>query len=47
MENLSGYDNTVCELHSFKDKNKRKLLREIFVYDFLFYICLFIGAYLL
>ena len=32
---------------TFKNKNKRKSLREIFVYHFLFYICLFVGGNLL
>ena len=35
------------EVHTFKNKNKRKLLRDIFVYHFLLYICLFVAAKLL
>ena len=32
------------EVHTFKNKNKRKPLRAIFFYHFLFYICLFVAA---
>ena len=33
--------------YTFKNKNKRKSLRDIFLYHFLFYICLFVAADLL
>ena len=32
------------EVHTFKNKNKRKPLRDNFVYHFLFNICLFVAA---
>ena len=35
---------TTYEVYIFKNKNKRKLLRDIFVYHFLFYIYLFVAA---
>ena len=37
------------EVHTFKNKSKRKslLLKDIFVYHFLVYICLFVAANLL
>ena len=40
-----GYTTTIYEVHTFKNKNKRKsLLRDIFVYHFLVYICLLVAA---
>ena len=41
------YTTTTYEVHTFKNKNERKTLRDIFVYHFLFYICLFVAANLL
>ena len=41
------YTTTTYEVHAFKNKNKRKSLRDIFVYHFLYYICLFVAANLL
>ena len=38
------YTTTTYEVHTFKNKNKRKSLRDIFVYRFLFYICFFLAA---
>ena len=38
---------TTCEVHTFKNKDKIKSCRNIFVYHFLFYICLFVAATLL
>ena len=41
---------TICnttaryEIHAFKNKNKRKSLRDFFVYRFFFYIWLFVAA---
>ena len=32
------------KLHTLKNKKKRKSLRDIFAYNFLFYICLFVAA---
>ena len=32
---------TTYEVHTFKNNNKRKLLKDIFVYHFLFYICFY------
>ena len=40
-------DKSQYEVHTFKNKNKIKSLRDIFVYHFLFYICLFVAATLL
>ena len=36
------YTKTSYELHTFKNKNKRNLLRDILVYHFVFYICLIV-----
>ena len=36
------YTTTTYQVHTFKNKNKRKSLRNIFVYHFLFHICLFV-----
>ena len=41
------FTTAIYELYTFKNKNERKLLRDIFVYHFLFYICLFVAANLL
>ena len=38
------YNITIYEVHTFKNENKRKWLKHIFVYLLLFYICLFIAA---
>ena len=38
---------SVENLHTFKNKNKKNSLRVIFVYYFLFHICLFVAANLL
>ena len=38
------YTTTTYEVHAFKNGNKRKSLRDIFVYRFVFYICLFGAA---
>ena len=35
------FTTTTYEVHTFKNKIKRKSLRVIFVYHFFFYICLF------
>ena len=40
------YNITVYEVHTVKSKNKKEI-RDIFVYNFLFYTCLFVGASLL
>ena len=37
----------IFEVHTCKNKNKIKSLRDTFVYHFLFYICLFVAANLL
>ena len=37
------YTTTTYEVHAFKNKNKRKLFRDIFVDHFLFYTCLFVA----
>ena len=39
------YTSTTYEVHTFKNTKKRKPFN--FVYDFLFYICLFVAANLL
>ena len=41
------YTITTYEVHTFKKKKKRKSVRDIFVYQFLFYICLFVAINLL
>ena len=46
-ENKEKMRISVENLHTFKNKMKRKSLRDIFVYHFLFYICLFVAANLL
>ena len=38
------YTATTNEVYTFKNKNKRKSLREIFAYHFLFCICLFLDT---
>ena len=38
------YTTTTYEVHSFTDKNERKSLRDLFVYHFLFCLCLFVAA---
>ena len=39
------YTTTTYEVHAFKNKNKRKpLLRDIFVYNFIVYVCLFVAV---
>ena len=39
------YTTTTYEVHAFKNKNKRKsLLRDIFVYNFIVCICLFVAV---
>ena len=38
------YATTTNEVYTFKNKNKRKSLREIFAYHFLFCICLFLDT---
>ena len=38
---------TTFEVHTFKNKKKRKSSRDIFIYHFLFYICLFVAVNLL
>ena len=35
------YTTATFEVHTFKNKNKKKSLGHIFVYHFAFYICLF------
>ena len=41
------YTTATSEVHTFKSKNRRKSLRDIFVYHFLFYIYLFVATNLL
>ena len=41
------YTTTTFGIHTFKNENKRKPLRDIFVYHFLFYIYLFVATDLL
>ena len=38
------YTTAIYELHTFKNKNEIKLSREVFIYHFLFYICLLLAA---
>ena len=40
-EKFVHYNN--IQIHTFKIKNKRKSLRDIFAYHFLFYICFFVA----
>ena len=41
------YTTAKSEVHTFKHKNRRKSLRDIFVYHFLFYIYLFVAQFLI
>ena len=42
VKNLTGYENKRKKIKECK--NKRKSLREIFIYHFLFYVYLFVAA---
>ena len=46
-QELINFTTTSYEVHTFKNKNKRKSLRDIFVYHFLFYTYLFVATTLL